>query len=231
MGIFIKPTSYKLFEVLHMDYEGIAIERLHHDCFKIKGSKTVYFDPYQINKDEHKADVILITHEHFDHCSPEDIEKVSNANTIIITVADCQSKLSCLNIRNVTLVEPGDKVELLGLVVEAVPAYNTDKWRSPGIPFHPKENAMIGFVLSIDGKRIYHAGDTDLIAEMNNLKNIDVALLPVSGTYVMTALEAVEACKLIHPKLAIPMHYGSIVGTESDARTFKERAPCRVEII
>ena len=112
-----------------------------------------------------------------------------------------------------------------------MPAYNTDKWRSPGVPFHPKENAMIGFVLSIDGKRIYHAGDTDLIAEMNNLKNIDIALLPVSGTYVMTALEAVEACKLIHPKLAIPMHYGAIVGTESDARTFKERAPCRVEII
>jgi len=208
-----------------MDYEGISVERIYHDCFKIKGSRIVYIDPYQVGDVDEKADLVLITHEHYDHCSPRDVERVSDENTIIITVADCQSKLSGLGVRNITLVEPGDKVELLGLAIEAVPAYNTNK------SFHTKEYNWIGFILTMDGKRIYHAGDTDKIPEMESFENIDVALLPVSGTYVMTAMEAAEACKVIKPKLAIPMHYGAIVGTQGDAETFKQRAPCRVEII
>ncbi|MBU0637058.1 MBL fold metallo-hydrolase [Patescibacteria group bacterium] len=208
-----------------MNYEGIIIERNCHSSFKIKGSKIVYIDPYQVSEVTDKADLVLITHEHFDHCSPRDIEKLSDENTIVVTVPDCQSKLSGLKVKNVTLVAPGDKLELLGLMLEVVPAYNTNK------TFHPKENLWVGFVLTIDGKRIYHAGDTDLIPEMKELQNIDVALLPVSGTYVMTSMEAAEACKLINPRLAIPMHYGSIIGTNGDAETFKQRAHCNVEII
>lgn len=214
-----------------MDFEGITIERINHDCFKIKGSKIIYIDPFQVGVVDENADVVLITHSHHDHCSPEDVEKVSNSSTIIVTVADCLSKLSGIDVAEVKLVEPGQKIEAVGLVFETVAAYNVDKFRSPGIPYHPKENQWVGFVINIDGKRVYHAGDTDNIPELGSLENIDVALLPVSGTYVMTALEAVEACKRINPKLAVPMHYGAIVGNQGDAETFKQRAGCRVEII
>ncbi len=208
-----------------MDFEGITIERINHDCFMIKGSKVIYVDPFQVPSDAPKADLVLITHEHYDHCSPSDVKKIADQNLIILTVADCQSKLSGLEVKNITLVEPGNKLELLGLRIEVVPAYNTNK------PFHQKENRWVGFVIEMDGKRIYHAGDTDTIPEMSQLKNIDVALLPVSGVYVMNAQEAAEACRKINPRLAIPMHYGAIVGAQSDADSFKQRAPCRVEII
>ena len=214
-----------------MDYEGVSIVKLAHDCFKIKYKKVVYIDPFQIDVNSEKADLILISHEHYDHCNPPDIKKIATKNTIILTVADCQSKLSGLDVKSVTLVEPGNKVKLLDLTIEVVPAYNINKFRSFKIPFHPKENQWVGFVITINNKRIYHTGDTDKIPEMSNLKNIDVAFLPVSGTYVMTAIEAAEACKLINPKLAIPMHYGAIIGTLNDAETFKQRADCRVEIL
>jgi len=214
-----------------MEYEGLSIERINHDCFKIKGSKVVYIDPFQVGNVDDKADLVLITHEHYDHCSPSDVERVSDENTVIVTVADCQSKLSGLDIRHIALAEPGKKIKIEGMLIEAVPAYNINKFRSPGVPYHPKENQMVGYILTLDGKRIYHAGDTDAIPEMEGFENIDVALLPVSGTYVMTAMEAAEACNKIKPKLAIPMHYGAIVGTSGDAMTFKQRASCRVEII
>lgn len=208
-----------------MDYEGISIDRINHDCFKIKKDLVLYIDPYKVSADAETADLVLITHNHYDHCSPGDVSRVSDNNTIIVTVADCQSKLSNLNVKNITLVEPGNKLEVKGLKVEVVPAYNTDK------PFHPQDNKWVGFIIGIDGKRIYHTGDSDFIPEMKKLKDIDVALMPVSGKYVMTALEAVAACQHIKPKLAIPMHYGSIVGSEQDAKSFKERADCKVEII
>jgi len=214
-----------------MDYEGISIERLIHDCFRIKSDKVIYIDPFQLGNDEEKADFILITHEHFDHCSPGDISRVSTPETIVIATPDCQSKISGIDVKKVLLVEPGKKLEVLGIQIEAVPAYNTNKFRSPGIPFHPKETLMVGYVFTLSGKRFYHSGDTDLIPEMENLGEIDVALLPVSGTYVMTSMEAVQAVEKIKPKLAIPMHYGTIVGTSGDAESFKQRASCRVEII
>lgn len=214
-----------------MDYEGLIIERLGHDSIKLKGSKVIYFDPYQLEGDLESADIIFISHSHFDHCSPLDVRKIMTEDTIIVSVPDCQSKLSSLEFKELKLVEPGYKFELEGIIVEAVPAYNVNKFRTPGVPFHPKENLWVGFIVDIDGKRVYHAGDTDVIPEMASFENIDVALLPVSGTYVMTAIEAAEAAKMIKPKLAIPMHYGAIIGTESDAETFKQRANCRVEII
>jgi len=214
-----------------MDYEGIIIERLKHSAFKIKGSKTIYIDPFQIENQEDKADILLITHEHFDHCSPDDVAKVIDENTLIFTVADCQSKVSGLKVKGVTLVEPGNKIEVLGMTIEVVWAYNINKYRSPGVLYHQKEQNWVGFIINIDGKRVYHFGDTDVISEMDEIKNIDVALLPVSGTYVMTPIEAAQATEKIKPKLAIPMHYGAIVGTQADADTFKQRATCRVEII
>ena len=193
---------------------------LGHDGFLIKGDgKAIVIDPFQVKKCE-PADVILVTHEHYDHCSPEDIQKVQEASTVIVTEADSAKKLS----GDVRVVQPGDKLTVSGIQIEAVPAYNTNK------NFHPKQNGWLGFVLTVDGVRIYHAGDTDLIPEMDSIK-ADIALLPVSGTYVMTAEEAVKAAKIIKPKLVIPMHYGAIVGSEDDARRFRDALAGTCEVV
>ncbi len=193
---------------------------LGHDGFLIKGDgKAIVIDPFQVKQCE-PADVILVTHEHYDHCSPEDIQKVQEASTVIVTEADSAKKLS----GDVRVVQPGDKLTVSGIQIEAVPAYNTNK------NFHPKQNGWLGFVLTVDGVRIYHAGDTDLIPEMDSIK-ADIALLPVSGTYVMTAEEAVEAAKIIKPKLVIPMHYDSIVGSADDARRFSDALSGTCEVV
>ncbi|RLG02733.1 MAG: MBL fold metallo-hydrolase, partial [Thaumarchaeota archaeon] len=130
----------------------------------------------------------------------------------------------------IKLVRPGDKVEVKGAKIEAVPAYNVNKFRSPGVVYHPKEEGSVGYVIELDGVRIYHAGDTDFIPEMRNLE-VDVALIPVSGTFVMTAEEAAEAVNTFKPKVAIPMHYGAIVGDKSDAERFKKLAEVDVVIL
>ena len=193
---------------------------LGHDGFLIKGDgKAIVIDPFQVKKCE-PADVILVTHEHYDHCSPEDIQKVQEASTVIVTEADSAKKLS----GDVRVVQPGDKLTVSGIQIEAVPAYNTNK------NFHPKQNGWLGFVLIVNGVRIYHAGDTDLIPEMDSIK-ADIALLPVSGTYVMTAEEAVEAAKIIKPKLVIPMHYDAIVGSADDARRFRDALAGTCEVV
>lgn len=204
---------------------NLDIERLNHAAFKIKGSQTVYVDPFHIAEGLEKADIILISHEHFDHCSVEDIRKIANENTTVVTVADNLSKLHNMKLKQVLLVEPGKAVTIGSAKIEAVPAYNTNK------RFHPKDNLWVGFILDMDGNRVYHAGDTDMIPEMSGFKT-DVALLPVSGTYVMTAEEAASAAEKIKPKIAIPMHYGDIIGTEADALRFKELVKvCEVRIL
>lgn len=189
---------------------------LGHDCFRIDGSKTIYIDPYNIEPGK-KADIVLVTHDHFDHCSPEDIDKIVQPETVVVTEKDSAKKLS----GNVKSVKPGDSLVVEDVKIEAVPAYNTNK------DFHPKANGWLGFVLEMDGVRIYHAGDTDFIPEMEDL-NVDIALLPVSGTYVMTADEAVKAAQAIDPGVAVPMHYGDIVGDSRDADTFKSKLEGKV---
>jgi len=191
---------------------------LGHDCFRIDGSKTVYIDPYNIEPGK-KADLLLVTHDHFDHCSPEDIDKIVQPETVLVTEKDAAKKLS----GNVKTVKPGDSLVVGDVKIEAVPAYNTNK------DFHPKANGWLGYILEMDGVRIYHAGDTDFIPEMEGL-NVDIALLPVSGTYVMTADEAVKAALAIDPGVAVPMHYGSIVGDSSDADVFKAKLEGKVTV-
>jgi L-ascorbate metabolism protein UlaG (beta-lactamase superfamily) len=127
-------------------------------------------------------------------------------------------------------VKPGDKLKLGDVSIDVIPAYNLNKFREPGKVFHPKEDGKVGYIMGINGVRVYHAGDTDAIPEMKGLKP-DVALLPVSGTYVMTADEAAQAVKMVEPKLAIPMHYGVIVGTEQDAQKFKQLSTVEVQIL
>jgi L-ascorbate metabolism protein UlaG (beta-lactamase superfamily) len=212
-----------------MNYKNIQIEWLGHSGFLINYGKIIYTDPFQIDSKsaETKADVILITHEHYDHCSIEDIKKIVKPETLIITVPDCQSKLTQIadKVKSIVLVKPGDRFNLLGAQFEVVPAYNINK------KFHAKENEWVGFVIFVNGVKIYHAGDTDAIPEMDKLMNIDIALLPVSGTYTMDAAEAAASANKIKPKLAIPMHYGSGVGTQDDAENFKKLCKIPAEIL
>ncbi|KPK30280.1 MAG: Zn-dependent hydrolase [Nitrospira bacterium SG8_3] len=192
---------------------------LGHDSFRIEAEKTIYIDPYQISSGP-KADLILITHEHFDHCSLEDVSKIQHSGTVIVTEKDSAKKLS----GDVRVIAPGESVSLDDVTVVGVPSYNTDK------DFHPKTNAWLGFIVEVEGVRIYHAGDADFIPEMKDFE-VDIALLPVSGTYVMTADQAVEAALAIQPKLAIPMHYGAIVGDEGDALNFKKALEGKIEVL
>ena len=201
------------------------IKWLGHASFKLTGEKTIYIDPFKMTETE-PADIILLTHEHFDHCSPEDIKKIQAEKTVIVCPENCAAKLS----GNIKTIKPGESIDVEGIKIEAIPSYNIDKFREPGVPFHPKDLNGIGCIITINNKRIYHAGDTDFIPEMKDLKDIDVALLPVGGTYTMNAEEAAEAANTIKPKLAIPMHYSDIVGSVEDAEKFKElcKVPCEI---
>ena len=214
-----------------LEYEGVQIVWLGHDGFKLKKGKAVYIDPYQLKSAAEPADVVCVTHEHFDHLSVEDLKKIVTSRTTVVTIAACEAAANGLRPKAVRVVKPGDRLEVDGVPIEVVAAYNTSKFRSPGKPFHPQADGKVGFVLGLGGLRIYHAGDTDDIPEMAAVAGVDVALLPVSGTYVMTPAEAAKACHTIRPKLAIPMHYGAIVGTAADAEAFKKDAGCRVEIL
>ena len=202
------------------------IHWLGHDSFRIEGDGlVVYIDPWKLGPAP-LADLILVTHEHHDHCSPADIATVQKPETVIVTIAAAARDLT----GEVEVVKPGDRLTVKGIPIEAVPAYNVNKFRSPGVPFHPKESEHVGFILTLGGYRIYHCGDTDVIPEMGSF-DVDIALLAVSGTYVMTAAEAVEAADLIKPKLAIPMHIGAGIGALTDADYFKREAPVPVEIL
>lgn len=190
---------------------------LGHASFLITGEKTIYIDPWKLMENEPKADIILITHEHFDHCSPGDVVKISTDNTNLFMTPDCLSKFSSFP-GKVVVVEPNKSYEADGIKINTVCAYNTNK------DFHQQDSGWVGYIINVNGKKYYHAGDTDVIPEMKNLatENIDVAMLPVSGTYVMTPTEAAEAALIIKPKIVVPMHFGDIIGDSEDAKAFME---------
>ena len=196
---------------------------LGHDAFLLRGGgKVIYFDPFKLGPGLPPADIICISHEHYDHCSPADVLMVQQPSTLIVSEAKAAAKLT----GKILTLAPGEHREVEGITVETVPAYNINK------QFHPQANRWLGFIITVDGVRVYHAGDTDYIPEMQNIR-ADIILLPVSGTYVMTAEEAAQAALAIGPKIAVPMHYGDVVGTSDDAVRFAAAlaGKVRVEIL
>jgi len=198
---------------------------LGHASFRIEGDgKVIYIDPWQIEAGP-KADLILVTHDHHDHCSPDDVSRIQKDDTVIITIPAAAEKLS----GTIRKVAPGDKINEQGIDISVVHAYNTNKYRNPGEHFHPRKSNYVGFILTVEGERIYHSGDTDVIPEMKSVE-ADTALLPVSGIYVMTADEAAEAAEIIKPKKIIPMHVGRGIGDIKDRDSLKKKVSIRVEI-
>ena len=191
------------------------VEVLYHSSIKIKDNKIIYIDPFKIDKDYNDADIVFITHDHFDHYSEEDIDKVINENTTIIIPDELLTKLlrKGINKNAIITVEPNKNYMVQGIKFETISAYNTNK------TFHPKENGWVGYIIIINGIRYYIAGDTDITEENKQVK-CDVAFVPVGGTYTMDFKEAASLINEIKPKIAIPIHYGSIVGTEQDAIDF-----------
>lgn len=196
-------------------FDNVEVTWLGHASFRITdGSLVVYIDPFVLPDDAELADLILVTHEHFDHCDPDKINMLRKHDTFLIAPKGCIDKAGFGR-----AIDSDQRVSIGPFMIEAVPAYNTDKFRSPGMPFHPK-GLGIGFVLTIAGKRIYHSGDTDFVEEMKDLHDIDAALLPIGGKYTMTAVEAASAAQAFKPKNLIPMHYNSgkygVDGIEAD---------------
>lgn len=192
-----------------------------HSSIKISKGKTIYIDPFKIEKEQHDADIILITHDHYDHYSPEDIEKIEKQETIIVAPKTVKALSKMMN---VILVEPNNVYDIQGIKIETIPAYNINK------KFHPKENEWVGYVIEIEGERYYIAGDTDITPENKKVK-CDVALVPVGGTYTTTYEEAAQLVNTIKPKIAIPTHYGSVVGASDDGERFKELVNPEIECV
>jgi L-ascorbate metabolism protein UlaG (beta-lactamase superfamily) len=214
-----------------MKINDVELNWLGHAGFQIKNlkaGKIFYVDPYNVSSGCEKADVILITHSHYDHCSFSDMQKIVKPDTKVFLTADCQSKILRFDFPiKMEIVEVGQDFSYGEAKISILPAYNLDK------PFHSKSEEWVGYLLKFGDVLIYHAGDTDNIPEMQKLTGHGdkklIALLPIGGRFTMDVEEAVEAAKLIKPFLAVPMHYGSIVGSLDDAKEFVEM--CKEENI
>ena len=195
-----------------------------HSCIKYEGEKIIYIDPFKIQEEYKDADIIFITHSHYDHFSVEDINKIKKENTIIIITKDLEEKAINLGFKkeNVIIVEPNKEYEIEDIKIKTVPAYNINK------KFHPKENNWVGYIIYINGVSYYISGDTDITEENKNVK-CDVAFVPIGGTFTMDFKEAASLINEIKPKIVVPIHYGEIVGTKQDAVEFEKLIDKNIE--
>ena len=207
-----------------MDTSVGLLARLHwlgHASFRLDGPPTIYFDPWRLKGRLPQADVILVSHDHHDHCSPDDVKRVSGPGTVIVANATAAKKLR----GDVRALRPGERTTVGEVEIEAVPAYNVSK------SYHPCQAGHVGFIVTVGGERLYFAGDTDRIPEMVDI-TCDVALLPVGGTYTMDAAEAAAAAADIEPRVAVPMHWGAgVAGTRDDAERFRSLYDGQVAIL
>ncbi len=205
-------------------YEEVQV--LTHSSIRIAENQIVYFDPFHVEGEPHDADIICVTHDHFDHYSPEDLAKVKNAATILVCPKTMEDSLSNSGISEefTELVAPGDELEINGVRIQAVPAYNVGK------QFHPQANQWVGYLVTMNDVTYYIAGDTDINEDVKKVR-CDAALLPVGGTYTMTAEEAAELAEMIHPKAAIPTHYGSVAGKAEDGQIFADLLKDKINVI
>jgi L-ascorbate metabolism protein UlaG (beta-lactamase superfamily) len=190
------------------------------------GGLRVYLDPYRLPPEQPPADIMLLSHDHSDHLCPEDIAAVRTAKTVVFAAPPAARKLD----PPVVTLAPGQSAQHGQFSVRAMAAYNVDKFRRHGVPFHPRESQHVGFVFEVAGFRFYFAGDTDPIPEMDEIGSVDYAFLPVSGTYVMTAEEAADVVRRIDARVVVPMHYGTLVGSVDDAKRLAKLTPPGVEV-
>ena len=204
-----------------IDISSITINK--HSSIRIASDRIIYIDPFKIDAAYADAEVVFITHDHYDHFSPEDIAKVCNSRTVFVAPATCAASLKKAGITNAVLMNPEDVETICGLKVTAVPAYNRFK------PFHMKASRWLGYVIEVENTEIYVCGDTDDTPDARKVK-CDILLVPVGGTYTMSAKEAAAFANALNPQVAIPTHYGDVVGKHEDAETFASLADCKVEI-
>ncbi len=198
----------------------MKIEVNANSSIRIEAGKVIYFDPFQIEEERHDADIIFVTHDHFDHFSSEDIEKIEKKDTIFV-IPECMHSL--LDKENVITAVAGETLKVEGYETETIPSYNVGK------PFHPKGKGYIGYIVKIEGQRVYVAGDCDA-NEDNRKVDCDIALIPIGGKYTMDYKEAAGLTNEMKPKLAIPTHYGDVAGDKEDGRKFKELVDPSIEV-
>jgi L-ascorbate metabolism protein UlaG (beta-lactamase superfamily) len=199
---------------------AVEITWIQHASFRLAGTRVVYIDPWKIPTSPRDGNVVFVSHSHHDHCSPADVAKVLASDGVVVGPADALEQTGAGK-----PLAAGAAIDLEGVKITGVPAYNIAK------AFHPKANKWLGAVIEMDGVRVYYAGDTDQIEEMEALEKIDVALLPVGGTYTLDAAEAARAAEAIGCKAAIPYHFGDIVGSTADAERFAQAAGCQVRVL
>ena len=211
----------------------MQVQWLGHASFRIEMGPglQLYVDPWQLPPGLAPASLVVISHDHRDHCSPEDLRRIVGPQTALLGPPAVQSRLAGEGWQ-VRALRPGDVVEVSGVRLRAVAAYNVNKFRPTGEPFHPREKGYLGFVMEVDAVRVYFAGDTDVVpTEVEQDGPVDLALVPVGGTYVMTAREAAEQLRGRPFRYAIPMHYGAVAGSRQDAEAFRQAAACPVTVL
>ena len=202
------------------------IKVLCHSSIKFEKGQIIYFDPFKINENYNDADIIFITHSHYDHFSEEDILKVKKEETKIVVPEDLYNRSLELGFseENILVVKPNEEYEINNIKFKTIPAYNLNK------NFHPKTNNWVGYIITLDNIVYYIAGDTDVTEENRKVK-CDVAFVPIGGTYTMTAKEAATLVNEINPKITVPIHYNCIIGSKEDEKVFKNSVNDDIEVM